>query len=114
MSVRHFRDGEYNDDTPPPDREPPHYNYRGGGRFDGAIKQIGLAIIIAGIVGFVSLVFAVNGAISNLRETQGVQGKSIEFLQAQMSDLKQDQRRVEGKVFRGAARELGLNSADEP
>ena len=113
MGTRHrYADEDYNGERPPLDREK-QYSYRGG-RFDGAIKQIGIAVIIAGILGFASLVFAVNGAISNLRETQGVQGKSIEFLQMQITEVKADQRIAEGKQLRGAAHDMGLDDAIKP
>lgn len=100
---------DYEDDPPHP-----RYHYqKGGGKFDGAIKQVGVALIITAIVGFVSMGFAVNGAISNLRETQAVHTASLQFLREQMAEVKGRQDRIEGKVFRSHSQAMGLDDADE-
>ena len=92
-------DMDYEDDPPHP-----RYVYRkGGGKFDGAIEKIGMALIISGLLGFVGLVFAVNGSISNLRESQAVLTSSQQFLQQQINDVKVRQDRMEGRVFRGGS-----------
>lgn len=73
----------------------------GGGKFDGAIRAIGLSLITAGIVGFVVMVFAINGAISNLTTTTEVLKATQQFQQQQLVDMRQDIREVQGKTFRG-------------
>lgn len=100
------------DTTPPLDRERFSY-HREGGKYDAALRRVVEAVLIAGVV--CVLGFAWNGAISNLRETQSVQAKSIEFLQIQVNDLKAGQLRIEGKVYRSAdgALLMDLSDADQ-
>jgi hypothetical protein len=101
-------DIDYEDDPPHP-----KYVYRGG-KYDGTIKQISVALIIAGIIGFVGMAFAFNGAISNLERTTAVLTTAQAFQQRQIDDLKAADQRIEGKVFRGHARAMGLDDADQP
>lgn len=96
-------------DEPPPDSEP-RYSYRrnGGGKFDGAIKAIGISVITALIIAFIMHQFAVDGSIANLRESAAVLTTSQKFLQEQVTELKQenrehrkDMRELSGKNNRG-------------
>lgn len=105
-------------DEPPLDSEARYsYRRRGGGKFDGTIKVIGISLITAFLLAFVSHQFAVDGSISNLRETQAVQAASQKFLQEQMIELKADNREmrkemreISGKGFRGMD---GFDDADK-
>lgn len=90
---------DYNDEHPPRDSERRVQRYeRRGGKYDATLRQVAVGVIIAGVLSVLG--FAWNGALSNLRETAAVQGKSIEFLQMQVSELRGDMNQMRGTMFR--------------
>lgn len=100
---------DYEDDPPHP-----KYVYRNGGKYDGTIRQVSVALITLGIAGFVGMAFAFNGAIANLEKTTAGLALVQGFQQKQIDELRAADDRIEGKVFRGHARAMGLDDADQP
>lgn len=72
-----------------------------GGKFDGVIKAIGISILTAGIIAFIGMCFALNGAISNLDKTTAVLSKVQEFQQVQLDQVSSDLKEIRGRVYRG-------------
>jgi hypothetical protein len=111
-------DAETGDDLPPPQER---YEYRkSGGAFDGAIRTILVSVLTAGILGFVAFVFAMNGTITNLQNTDTAHNGAIanlkltnEFLQEQIKEVRDEQKVIRGKVYRSDGSLAGDFSADE-
>ena len=111
-----MREDEYDDDDDSEHGTPgPRYSYRkrGGGKFDGTIKTVGVAFLISAGIGFVGMCFNVNASLSNLEKTQATQAVSMQFLREQVNDMKGEMNEFRGKVYRSDGSIAGDFSADE-
>lgn len=103
-------DIDYAEDPPRP-----RYSYKGGGKFDGAIKAILLAVVIAAIIGGGQFVLGMNATIANINGSIANLRLTDEFLREQIKDVKGDVDQMRGKVFRsdGTPRQ-DFFDADQP